>query len=140
MNLLAVGKQRFRLIITKRDKPYLVSVVDTLDLDEELTTKTTQSGYYLRHYVEQYLDILSEATKIEFEIGELPHDPIRLAHIAATILQSPPELKQSLLSIETSGHLLTALIQTYRFELPLLKSMLVPQSPDNGQSGPFSLN
>ena len=114
--------------------------MDPLALNKQITTDIIQSGRYLRYYMEQYLDILKLATKIDFEIGELPQDPIRLAHIAATILQGPAELKQSLLSIETSAHLLSTLIQTYRFELPLLKSMLISQLSDNGQLGIFSLN
>ena len=52
----------------------------------------------LRPWVEQYLELLSEAGEMEFDASRLPSEPEEMAYLAATVLQVPALEKQALLA------------------------------------------
>ena len=98
----------------------------------------TAAAEALRPRLVDYLEILAAASGTRYDLGRLPADPTALAHMAAYLLQAPPEQKQRLLASRPVEDLLRRLDALYREELPLLKSMLAGDGPPH--FGPFSLS
>jgi Lon protease-like protein len=139
MNLLAVGRERFRTVELRTDRPYLVGMVETLPLPA-WTTDVEASMLLLRPLVERYLDVLSEASEADLDLDQLPDDPLALAYLAASVLQVPPAQKQALLTIEESDELAHMLRALYRHEIAVLRALLSPPEGEVQSIGPFSAN
>lgn len=139
MQLLVIGRDRFRILQLHHDQPYLTGTVEFFPLREGGPENKTAVAA-LRPWVEEYLSLLSEAGELEFDATRLPSEPETLAYLAATVLQVPVLEKQALLAEPVAANLLNDMRSLYRRELPLLRAMLdfreeVPAGP-----GPFSLN
>jgi Lon protease-like protein len=141
LHILALGKERFRIRATSRERPYLVSTVEPFPLRRNGESELAVPGRQLRGLVERYFTLLGEAELAEFDQSQLPDDPAALAYVGAGVLQAPNEQKQALLGCETASELLTAVIRQYRTEIPLLRYILEngPQRLEAGDQG-FSLN
>jgi hypothetical protein len=61
-----------------------------------------------------------------------------LTHLAAYLLQIPPEDKQELLTMNSAVELTQRILATYRREIIVLRAMLEHES--DSEDGPFSLN
>jgi Lon protease-like protein len=139
MQLLVIGRDRFRILSLHYDQPYVTGLVEDFPLQED-SRENQAEVEALRPWVEQYLELLSEAGEMEFDAARLPSEPETLAYLAATVLQVPMEEKQALLAEPAASVLLTGMRTLYRRELPLLRAMLsdpeqIPEGP-----GPFSLS
>ncbi len=139
LQLLVIGRDRFRILSLHRDQPYLKGTVERFPLQEDATANRV-AVEALRPWVEQYLELLSEAGEMEFDATRLPSEPEEMAFLAATVLQAPMLEKQALLAHAEASVLLEEMRGLYRRELPLLRAMLslsedLPEGP-----GPFSLN
>ena len=133
--IMAVGQERFRIIQLKRDiKPYLVGTISKLTYQNEPFTLLEESALQLKPAVIEYLEILANAGKVEVDITQLPDDPESLAGIAASLLDTDLDKKQTLLEINRLSQVLTYLAVAYEQELKLLRMM-----PSN-ESSVFSLN
>jgi len=139
LNILAVGRERFRIVSVRQDKAYLTGTVEPYPLEAE-EPDAWRSVHRLRPWVEEYLHLLSEAGDVEFEASDLPEDPEALAYLAATVLQVPNQQKQDLLSAPAAGDLLRTVRTLYRKELPLLRTLLQEEKKVKAGPGPFSLN
>ena len=139
LQLLVIGRDRFRILSLHRDQPYLTGTVERFPLEEKAgANRVTVEA--LRPWVEQYLELLSEAGEMEFDASRLPSEPEEMAYLAATVLQVPALEKQALLAQAGATELLEEMRGLYRRELPLLRAMLslsesLPEGP-----GPFSLS
>lgn len=140
MNLLAVGQERFEIVSLKHDKAYLVGVVEQLPLKIKDAQELKLSSNRLRPLVEQYLQILAEASDIEFDMEQLPAKPMEFAFLAASLVQTPVEKKQDLLEINNMIDFMTSLHFLYRQELSVLRMMLESPDFDGSELTPFSLN
>ena len=72
MNIVAVGRERFKITSLKYDQPYLAGMVESyplIDLEEE---DVKHSSNILRRWVKRYLEILAQANDTQFEALELP--------------------------------------------------------------------
>ena len=136
MNLIAIGHERFYIHTFHHDKPYLLATVENLPLRREEVAQP-QVGQ-LRKMLVRYLELLAAVGEVEFDMEKLPHDPLELAYLTATLVQTPPPQKQELLVINREAELVTAVYQTCRRELAILKSMAAATHPPH--IGPFSLN
>jgi hypothetical protein len=90
--------------------------------------------------VARYLSVLTEASQgdYDFDVGQLPSDPIALCYLAASILPVPARQKQPLLAVNCASELIAETMDVYRRELSLLENMVAHMHVR--QSGPFSLN
>ncbi|GAB4160709.1 MAG: LON peptidase substrate-binding domain-containing protein [Candidatus Promineifilaceae bacterium] len=139
MNLLAVGQERMRIVELKHDRAYPVGVVELWPLAATDGAGVAAANEQLRPLVSRYLTILANAEQIDRNAVRLPDDPQVFAFLAASLLQVPPEKKQTLLHQQDMPQLFAALQAFYRQEVAVLKALLRPL--ENGeQAGPFSLN
>ncbi len=138
MNIVAVGESRFVAHNFRYDQPYLVAEVDTLSLSNTDSKKLGPTSRSLRPWVQHYLQTLADASETQFDIQQLPDDPLQLAYLASFLLNVPIEQKQDLLNIEDADQLVTNLRTIYRREVTLLNAMLTPQTADD--AGVFSAN
>ncbi|MBZ0288957.1 MAG: hypothetical protein K8I30_15170, partial [Anaerolineae bacterium] len=122
----------------KHDLPYLVGVVDPYPFVEHDDQNLPENSRSLRPWVRRYLEILADASNSEFDLGQLPRDPLRLANLASFLLQIPASQKQNLLNITDPDLLLTNLRGIYRREVTLLKAMLTAREAED--IGTFSIN
>lgn len=143
MNLLVVGRQRFRItsLHPQQGAAFLTAQVENYPLQCLPGPDATRASQQLRPWVEEYLSLLSAVDDdVEFDVDQLPDEPQILAFLAATILQIPNAQKQELLSAPRITGLLSDIYSHYRRELPLLRQLLrigetLPSGP-----GSFSLS
>jgi Lon protease-like protein len=103
MNLICTGGQRFRILSTSSDLPYLlgdVVVLETIeDLEEETEDYADTASSLFAEYVRLYLAISNQwAASVE-----MPSEPDRLADYIGSRLAVDHETKQRLLE-ELSPH------------------------------------
>jgi Lon protease-like protein len=133
-DLIAVGRERFRILQLKHHQNYLVGVVDLYPLETEKPALLSKLGKYLRPLIQRYLEAISEISGADLEAAQLPTDPLAIGYLGASLLQLPPLQKQSFLAAEDATQLLLAVYDVYKEQVPLLNTM-----PRQDQ-GPFSIN
>ena len=138
MNILAKGKERFRILSLNRETlPYLVGTVEPYPLAISQPDQLKKVGSRLRVSVLRYIYLLSQASQTQSDMGSLPQDPISLIFYAAALVQVPPDQKQQLLETQDAFDLFVSLQSHYRREILLLKTMLESRIE---QKGSFSTN
>ncbi len=132
--IMAIGQKRFRILSLKRDKPYLVGLVEYLPLESEDEQLIIKRSGRLRPLVIEYLQLLSRLGDVEFDPLQVPTVAEDLVYLAAAIIQVPIEIKQAFLVTDRATQLLRDLHTTYRQEIALMRHM-----PKEDQ-GLFSVN
>jgi Lon protease-like protein len=138
MDIVAVGGDRFQIHAFIHEQPYLVGLVDSYPILDSDSPALAKASRLLRPWLERYLSILAQASDSVLDAGQLPRDPIRLAYLAAYVLQVPASQKQDLLIMNDGGELLAHLHDVYRREVTLLRAMLTARESET--LGPFSSN
>jgi uncharacterized protein len=139
MNILAIGRDRFRVNSLDTDKAYLQGDVDLMPFTENYPGLIERGGTHLKGLINEYLEALQEAKQLEFDTSQIPDDPKALAYLAAVLLQTESEDKQALLEIPSMRDFLTQLIRQYQHEVAILDILLAP--PEFGDEDvPFSPN
>ncbi len=140
MNLVAIGQERFRLLMLDRDtKPYLLGRVQSYPLDNPDPVGTNLHLNVLRRQLQRFVQLLLESgNSSQLDLNQLPEDGVSFAYLAAAVLQITPIQKQALLAAERLDHLINRLQRHYSRELALLSVVL--SRGDYLQSGGFSLN
>lgn len=127
MNLIAVGKERFRIRALRHDKPYLTAAVEMLPIHRPHTLNVVRGARELKPWISAYLRLLrslaDEELLFELDLLEMPDDPLSLLYAAAWLLQVPLAEKQPLLEAQTSAHLLHQLRRLYRRELAVTEHL-----------------
>lgn len=126
LNLTALGDERFHILSLSQDQAYLTGQVEGTPLESPLSLEVVQGARSINRKVLQYLRLLSQASKENFNLSELvmPDDSLSVLYLSAALLQIPPSEKQPLLAAETAGDLLTRLERIYRREIALLSRQL----------------
>jgi Lon protease-like protein len=137
-NILVVGQERFRIQSLYFDQPYLVGEVELSPFKVENQTALQRAGSGLRPLVTRYLEILAKASESDFEVPDLPEQPLDLAYLAAHILQTPMSQKQSLLNEDQGLDFLAGLGDLYPAEIAILETIV--ERSDQEEKGIFSLN
>lgn len=141
MNIVAVGRERFRIIGLSRELPYLLGTVEPLAPEDALAPEALRAGQQLRPWVERYLAVLARASEsVTFNAASLPDDPLTLGFLAAALVQIPPEQKQPLLANSQAASLLTDVRAIYRREVALLDAILERDRALASARGFFSAN
>ena len=127
MNILAVGRRRFRILQLYYDRPYLSGEVEFIPLRGGRSNEATALADRLRPQVARYLELLAQTTGIDLGTRDLPSDPTWLAYMTAIALQIPCREKQELLAAVDVIRLLSIEAQLLRREEALLRFMIRTQ-------------
>ncbi len=138
MRIEARGSGRFRIRQLRYERPYLVGMVEPLDMAEEPAEVIDLAARRLRPWVQRYAAILARVDRDAAPSGRLPADALAMAWTAAWLLQAPDWRKQELLASPRPTRLLGLLRRLYREELPLAERMR--EAGPVPMSGPFSIN
>ncbi|MCB9419860.1 MAG: LON peptidase substrate-binding domain-containing protein [Ardenticatenaceae bacterium] len=133
--IMTVGQDRFRIQSLDRERPYLVGQVELLPLAQEPAESLQIAAARLYPLVLEYLKILAEVGKVEFDPEQISQDPDELGFLAASFIQLPIEEKQDLLEAETAMELFQNLQSLYQEEVAIMRTM--PRVDDVGL---FSMN
>lgn len=140
MNIQAVGHQRFRVERIEQSKPFLVAWVEAYPLATSSPTETNRLARHIRQALENYVEVLLEATETDLPPSSLPDDNMALANLAASTLPLPAEEKQDLLSAPDLASMLNVEWRLIRRELMLLQYMVSHPPAIEDPDMPFSLN
>ncbi|HTP11260.1 MAG TPA: LON peptidase substrate-binding domain-containing protein [Anaerolineae bacterium] len=137
MNILCVGKARFRIVDLLHDKPYLSGQVELWPWEPYQVGSTDVNR--IRRQLDRYLHILAETTDNKLELT-LPDEPATLANVAASVLQVEMSEKQRLLTTPSIGAMLIDIADLLQRELRAWQIVQASRqlSPDEASS--FSLN
>ena len=94
MNILCVGKARFRILELLHDKPYLSGRIEWWPWEPFQAGSADVDR--IRRQLDRYVRTLAENTEGQLELT-LPDEPATLANIAASVLQVESSEKQRLL-------------------------------------------
>lgn len=134
MLIMTVGRERFRIRRLEYGKPYLVGMVEPAPLETEPDETQAGQADALYPLVVDYLQKLATIGNIEFEVDQIPEEPVALIYMAATLIQLPAGEKQAFLSANRASELGRNLVRAYRRELSLMVTM------PTEDIGIFSLN
>lgn len=137
MNLVAVGEERFRILSLNYDRPYLSGTVEIIPLRNQQPDALVEPAKHLRGWVERYLETLAKVENLDFDLSQLPNDPLMLANLAAFLVQVPAAQKQALLAASHAAEFMQQVRSLYRREVTLLDFMTT--GTPNGD-GIFSYN
>lgn len=124
LNILAVGKNRFRIDALDYSEPYLMGNIDLIPLPNHDPQAMTEPDRLLRHWVERYLKALEAAGQTSIEMDQMPQDALTFGYLAATLIQIPARQKQPLLAADKATTFLNDLRTLYRREVALLDVLL----------------
>lgn len=139
MNIIAQGRDRFRVRRLHQNNAYLSGDVELIPLARDETVDTRARAHKLRHLLKQYLGTLENAGQLNFDESQLPNDSLALAYLSAVILQTDMHEKQLLLAAETARKMIYDLVVLYRREVTLLEFMITDKDVMDNES-PFSFN
>lgn len=143
MNIVAVGRERFRVQTMHYTEPYLTGTVEELKNLHELVPNEAghEAGVRLRPWVERYLTAIASSENVEFDSAQLPDDTMHLTYLAAALLRVAVEEKQALLDMDDETRLIQSVTTLYRKEATLLKVLLMQsETTRETQIGVFSIN
>jgi Lon protease-like protein len=139
LNILAIGRDRFRIQTLHHDKAYLSAIVDLIPLAHSNNADIHRAEQQLRPLLNRYLRALSEAG-FQIEDATLPEDALALAYLSAVILQTDSQHKQDILEALNTHNFMSKLVSLYKREVALLDVMLAPPASIEDNLSPFSLN
>lgn len=140
MNILAVGKDRFRINEFYNKYQYLSGQVDLINFNESTYTDE-QHVDRLRQLFMKYLQTLEQSGQARLMDKKLPDDAATLAYLSAYVLQIEMPVKQTLLEVPSLSQLMTRLISLYRHEITMAEIMFSPPDfVEESQGSDFSPN
>lgn len=115
--IASVGEQRFRIVQTFTDQPYLQGEVEVIPEQpgegDRLDPLTEQALKVLS----QYLQVLTGSSELGQNLRDKDFSPQRLSYTIATLLQVDRGAKQSILEVPTTTARLDREIEIIRTEL-----------------------
>jgi len=142
MNIVTVGRDRFRLRGVHHDEPYLVGEAEPWPLRDSMSAEAWEQVEPMRTQLRRYLWVLSKGQGHKIEIEEIPDDPSTLALLVAVALQVPVSQKQWLLAQPTVPQMFQAERAIIRREELLLQYIIETQEEqwEGGFSGYLARN
>jgi Lon protease-like protein len=137
MNILCVGKARFRIAHLVHDKPYLSGEVELWPW--EPYAEGSADIERIRQWLVRYLHMLAEIADSKLDLS-LPDDPASLANIAASVLQVELSEKQRLLTTPSIGAMLIDVASLLQRELRAWQIVQASRQLSPDEASPFSLN
>jgi len=139
MNLMAMGRERFRILRLYDDKPFLRADVEYLPLTDDNPQWTQGGAARVRELFERYMLMMQAAGQPPIAEGMLPIPPLQVLNFASFWLQTELTYKQELLECSTTSVLVQRLVKLFHREIKLLDVLLARVEIANGDT-PFSLN
>ena len=146
-NLLTIGSERFEIVETRHDKPYLTAQVRLLHDDDEGVGDAELGDVILeaRTGLEEYLRLMLELIGSEEREISIPADSTELSFLIAVVLTVDDAEKQRLLEIPSTAKRLRMEVTLLADEIRDLKRQLRnsgsnPDLPDFGASDRSALN
>ncbi|MBK9122940.1 MAG: LON peptidase substrate-binding domain-containing protein [Chloroflexi bacterium] len=137
MNIIVVGRERFRVNEFKYDQSYLVGTVESAPMLNPGQYVRQDSIDGLHRCIARYLKVLENAGRIQPGSRKLPSDPLTLCSLAAVMLHDiNVAQRQALLEADNLQVMMDDLRGLYRREIVLLEAMLA--EPQDDHLGPFS--
>jgi Lon protease-like protein len=137
MNILCVGKARFRIAHLLHDKPYLSGQVELWPW--EPYSEGGADIDRIRRQLDRYLHILAEMADSQLDLS-LPDEPAALANIAASVLQIDLSEKQRLLTTPSIGAMLSDVADLLQRELRAWQIVQASRQLSSDETSSFSLN
>jgi Lon protease-like protein len=137
MQILCVGRARFRVQEMLHDKPYLRGKVDLWPWQPFASGHTPVER--VQQQLGRYLQMLSAITGNQLDV-DLPADPAALASAAAAVLQVNLEEKQRLLTTVSIGDLLDDVSAVLQRELRAWQIVQASRQLSSDEMTSFSLN
>ena len=142
MNIVAIGGERFRLVSTQRDLPYLTGEANPWPLDNPDSDRADKWLEPVRALFLQYITLLAEAEGHKIDIQEEPEGARTLALMIAIALQLPMSQKQRLLVQPTVAKMLETEARILRREQLIFDYIIQTQADqwEGGSSGFLAKN
>jgi Lon protease-like protein len=137
MNILCMGKARFRIAQLLHDKPYLSGRIEWWPWEPYQVGSADVAR--IRRQLDRYVRTLAETTDDQLELT-LPDEPATLANIAASVLQVEMNEKQRLLTTSSIGALLTEVAVLLQRELRAWQIVQASRQLSPAEASSFSLN
>lgn len=138
MNIAVQGLNRFRIVkLSNGAQPYLIGRMDPYPLINPNPAGLRLPASELRGYITRYMRLLLESGASQYNLAELPEEPVALAYTSLALLRISLQQKQQLLVVERASDLLEDLIELCRREVVLVKPMIRDVYAEQGS---FSLN
>jgi Lon protease-like protein len=137
MNILCVGKARFRIAQLLHDKPYLSGRIEWWPWEPYQAGRAEVDR--IRRQLDRYVRALAESAASQLDLA-LPDEPATLAHIAASVLQVDLSEKQQLLTTASIGDLLADVAGLLRRELRAWQIVQASRQLSPDETSSFSLN
>jgi uncharacterized protein len=137
--LVTVGTQRFRLLGLYDPDPYLEADIDLLadEVGDEAAAvsavRPVQQGFL------DYLGALADQRSVQFEVPELPAEPLLLSYLVAAAMVVDLADKQRLLAAPDAARRLAADRELLSRETRILRTLPTTPAPDLRYS-PYSPN
>jgi Lon protease-like protein len=119
MNMTALGDERFHILETQTDQPYLSGRVEYMPLRTGHLLEVLRGMSAFKKNVTRYLARMHAGEAIDFSTLEWPDDPLSMVYLAASLLEVPWREKQLLLEIPEAGDLFYEAMRLYRRELAI---------------------
>ncbi len=142
MNIVTVGRHRFRLERLVSSLPYLVGQAVPYPLEDTGREWSEELVPELQRVFQRYSKLLQDASGIELSVTELPNSPEMLAMLTAIALQVSNLQKQALLGLPSVGQMLQAERRLLAREEKLLSYIIDTQGQqwEGGYSGHLARN
>jgi uncharacterized protein len=133
--LVTVGMRRFRLLGLNDPDPYLTGDIGVLpdEVGEAVPVEPVQEAFL------SYLDALAQRRGVEYEVPELPGEPVLLSYLVAAAMVVDLADKQRLLAEPDAARRLTADRELLVRETNMLRKLPAAPAPDLRYS-PYSPN
>ncbi|MBI5876430.1 MAG: LON peptidase substrate-binding domain-containing protein [Chloroflexi bacterium] len=144
MNIIASGRQRFRLMEVVRQRPYLVGRVELEPHALGEPAQVAETAARVRRLFADYMAAMAQIVTGEFNTAQVPDDEAGLAYAVAAALEADNSVKQRLLAAESLEAILCEEAARLPREIKHLHLLAaVKQSRKRaagGKIGPFSQN
>jgi Lon protease-like protein len=132
MNIMSLGRQRFRLLRVIRTTPYLVGEIEYQPFRGDESGEIRARGERVRPSLMAYLRLLTKTARVDLNLDELSTSPAALGILTAIVLQLANEEKQELLESLSYGMLLAQEERLLARERVLLQFMLDTANAEEG--------
>ncbi len=144
MNLIAVGRKRFRLLDVDHTQSYLVGQVEFAPHELGERVRMMNAAVAVRRLFSDYLAVVATMMDAELNASALPDDAMSLAYTVAAALQVDNAIKQQWLSADSIQAMLDGEADLLPKELARLKLLAEVdrenKDQDDNSIGSFSRN
>ena len=138
--IASVGEQRFRVLETIRDEPYLQGKVEFIPERPGETSELDRLSSRALDMLARYLELITGSDQLRDDLQEKDFSPQRLSYTIGSLLQVNSQDKQAILEVPDTASRLELETRTLEAELRQLK--LLGQSQRQEATAPafWSLN